>query len=144
MSVITKPIMLDETGQAIVTQLQRASALQGPPGDDYVLTAQDKEDIAALVDLSGKIDEPVTEGTSGQVLTTDGQGGRSWQTVQGGGGSGYPIKVFDYTYTGNWHHIKVESIDYSTGVLTLADNSAPFTNNFSTTIRVHPVPLFEG
>lgn len=52
MSAITKPIMLDETGQAIVTQLQRASALQGPkgdPGDDYVLTAQDKEDIAEIV-----------------------------------------------------------------------------------------------
>ena len=56
----------------------------------------------------------------------------------------YPVKVFDYTYTGNWHHIKVKSIDYSTGVLTLAENTAPFTDSFSTTIRVHPVPLFEG
>lgn len=148
MSTVTKPIMLDETGQAIVTQLQRASALRGPkgdPGDDYVLTQADKQEIAGMVDVSGKMDEPATEGTAGQVLTTDGQGGRSWQTVQGGGGgSGYPVKVFDYTYTGNWHHIKVESIDYSTGVLTLVENSAPFTDSFSTTIRVHPVPLFEG
>lgn len=116
----------------------------GPAGADYVLTAADKQEIAGMVDVSGKMDEPATEGTAGQVLTTDGQGGRSWQTVQGGGGSGYPVKVFDYTYTGNWHHIKVESIDYSTGVLTLAENSAPFTDSFSTTIRVYPVPLFEG
>lgn len=30
---------------------------QGPQGDDYVLTNQDKADIAALVDLSGKADK---------------------------------------------------------------------------------------
>lgn len=52
MSVITKPIMLDETGQAIVTQLQRASALQGPKGDDYVLTAADKAEIAGMASAS--------------------------------------------------------------------------------------------
>lgn len=28
--------------------------------------------------INGKVDEPETEGTSGQVLTTDGNGGRSW------------------------------------------------------------------
>lgn len=31
--------------------------------------------------LSSKITEPSTEGTSGQVLTTDGAGGRSWQNA---------------------------------------------------------------
>ena len=36
-------------------------------------------------DISGKIDEPAVEGTNGQVLTTDGAGGRTWTTVQGGG-----------------------------------------------------------
>ena len=30
----------------------------------------------------GAVPEPATEGTSGQVLATDGQGGRSWQSVQ--------------------------------------------------------------
>ena len=35
------------------------------------------------------IKEPSTDGTSGQVLTTDGQGGRTWQTVQGGGTGDY-------------------------------------------------------
>lgn len=34
----------------------------------------------------GAIAEPASDGTSGQVLTTDGSGGRSWTTVSGGGG----------------------------------------------------------
>lgn len=34
-----------------------------------------------------KINEPSIEGTSGQVLTTDGNGGRSWTTPQSGSGS---------------------------------------------------------
>lgn len=37
--------------------------------------------------LTGKISEPSSDGTNGQVLTTDGNGGRSWTTVQGGGGT---------------------------------------------------------
>lgn len=48
--------------------------------------------ITDIPDISGKIDEPEEEGTSGQVLTTDGNGGRSWTTVQGGGGG-----TSDYT-----------------------------------------------
>jgi hypothetical protein len=32
--------------------------------------------------LNKKIDEPETDGTDGQVLTTDGNGGRSWTTVE--------------------------------------------------------------
>ena len=43
------------------------------------------------------IAEPSTEGTSGQVLTTDGNGGRTWTTVQGGGGGG----TLDYTQLNN-------------------------------------------
>lgn len=54
----------------------------GPAGADYVLTAADKAEIAGMVDVSGKMDEPATEGTSGQVLTTDGQGGRSWTDIE--------------------------------------------------------------
>lgn len=36
--------------------------------------------------VDGKMNEPATEGTAGQVLTTDGQGGASWQstTIQDG------------------------------------------------------------
>lgn len=36
--------------------------------------------------LQDKLDAPATAGTSGQVLTSDGQGGQSWQTPSGGGG----------------------------------------------------------
>lgn len=35
--------------------------------------------------LQKKINEPINEGSNGQVLTTDGNGGRTWKTVQGGG-----------------------------------------------------------
>lgn len=35
-------------------------------------------------DISGKLDKPSTAGTSGQVLTSDGAGGQSWQTPSGG------------------------------------------------------------
>jgi len=43
-------------------------------------------------DLNGKLDEPSTAGTSGQVLTSDGEGGQSWQTPQSGGsGNAYEL-----------------------------------------------------
>lgn len=35
--------------------------------------------------LDDKLDAPSTAGTSGQVLTSDGNGGQSWQTPSGGG-----------------------------------------------------------
>lgn len=38
-------------------------------------------DFATTQDLSGKVNEPASEGTNGQVLTTNGSGGRSWATV---------------------------------------------------------------
>ena len=43
--------------------------------------------------LQKKVDEPTSEGTNGQVLTTDGNGGRTWKTVQGGGGTGGIVMV---------------------------------------------------
>nr|DAG46592.1 MAG TPA: nucleoid-associated protein [Caudoviricetes sp.] len=61
----------------------------GPPADVY----------AQLVSqLSRKISEPSQDGTAGQALVTDGNGGRSWATVQGGGGI-TPI-IGD---NGNWY-----------------------------------------
>lgn len=46
--------------------------------------AYTKTQVDDLVD--DKITEPSTEGVAGQVLTTDGNGGRTWTTVSGGGG----------------------------------------------------------
>lgn len=44
--------------------------------------------------LSGKADEPETEGTAGQVYATDGNGGRYWKTVESGsGGTGDYIEL---------------------------------------------------
>ena len=37
--------------------------------------------------------EPSSEGTSGQVLTTDGNGGRSWTTPSGGGGNVTDVQI---------------------------------------------------
>ena len=54
----------------------------------------DSETLPQL--LSGKISEPASDGTAGQVLTTDGSGGRTWTTVQGGGGG-----TSDYTALSN-------------------------------------------
>ena len=50
---------------------------------------------AVMSALNNKISEPASDGTSGQVLTTDGQGGRSWTTVQGGGGTIDPQDIAD-------------------------------------------------
>lgn len=60
-----------------------------PPADVYAqLAAQ----------LAGKISEPSQDGTAGQALVTDGNGGRSWATVQGG--SGITPIIGD---NGNWY-----------------------------------------
>lgn len=52
------------------------------PGICYVIGYK----FSALPD--GYMEEPSSEGTSGQVLTTDGNGGRTWTTVSSGGGVG--------------------------------------------------------
>lgn len=50
-----------------------ATGPQGVPGDDYVLTAQDKADIASMVDLSGKADK-VSGATAGNFAALDANG----------------------------------------------------------------------
>lgn len=69
-----------------------ASGLAGTSttGDKSNLTTTNKTNLVAAINEvnAGKVKEPTTEGTSGQVLTTDGNGGRTWTTIQGGGGGG--------------------------------------------------------
>lgn len=62
------------------------SKIKLPNNNEY-----DIKDSTARSQLGNKISEPATEGTAGQVLTTDGNGGRSWTTVSGGGGDGYQL-----------------------------------------------------
>ena len=68
--------------------------------------------------LNGKLDEPLTAGTSGQVLTSDGEGGQSWQTPQSGG------SVSPYT----------------SNPAALGTASAGSSNDYSRGDHVHPMP----
>lgn len=43
--------------------------------------------------VNGKLDAPQTAGTSGQVLTSDGQGGQTWQTPSGGSSNVQDVQV---------------------------------------------------
>lgn len=50
-----------------------------------------QSEITGLINsLSGKVNEPASEGTDGQVLTTDGNGGRSWTGISGAQLTPYP------------------------------------------------------
>ena len=58
----------------------------------------DSADLLMLdADLDKKIDEPETEGSPGQVLTTDGKGGRSWTNMQ--------IEDYTVAFTGGYDSI---------------------------------------
>ena len=43
--------------------------------------------LSVKSDLQAKLDEPSVAGTQGQVLTSDGDGGQTWEDPQGGGGT---------------------------------------------------------
>lgn len=70
-----------DMASAVQTSLGKADTAYQKPSGGIPST-----DIASGVipDISGKLDAPSTAGTSGQVLTSDGQGGQSWQTPSSG------------------------------------------------------------
>lgn len=72
------------------------------------------KDTTARNAISGKLDAPSTAGTAGQVLTSDGNGGQSWQTPSGGGSGG----TTDYTALTNKPSINSVTL---TGNKTLED-----------------------
>ena len=82
-------------------------------GDTYTVPTTSEMNTA----LSGKIDKPSTVGTSGQVLTSDGNGGQSWETPSGGSGtlpSGgttgqFLVKVSNTDYDTEWVTIPAAS-----------------------------------
>ena len=53
---------------------------------DYQDLEDDVSDLKSAIDA--KVTEPSSDGSGGQVLATDGDGGRYWKTVSGGGGGG--------------------------------------------------------
>lgn len=74
------------------------------------------DDIAdgVIPDVSGKLDAPTTAGTQGQVLTSDGEGGQTWEDASGGGGTD------DYTDLDNKPTINSVTLE---GDLSLSDLS---------------------
>lgn len=74
-------------------ELASTDDVEGVTGDLTNLTTTAKTNLVAAVnevdaDLMDKITEPASDGTSGQVLATDGNGGRYWTNQSGGGGGG--------------------------------------------------------
>ena len=61
------------------------SALVQKINDVIPSNASSSNKLATASDVNSKLNAPATAGTSGQVLTSDGQGGQSWQTPQSGG-----------------------------------------------------------
>lgn len=65
---------------------------------DVVADEDNVWNLAALnARLSGKISEPGTEGSAGQALLTDGNGGRSWGNVSAATASKVKVGSADYT-----------------------------------------------
>ena len=52
--------------------------------------------------------------------------------------------LYDNLIQDQWHHINVTAIDYTTGIITLENNTAAFTNDWNTTTQIIIVPLLEG
>lgn len=71
------------------TASNKVTTIDANSTDTQYPSAKAVYDYATPKSTYGYVQEPATEGTNGQVLTTDGNGGRSWITVQGGGTSDY-------------------------------------------------------
>lgn len=106
MSVVTEPIMLDTTGQAIVETLSQITAMQGPAGADGV----DGEDgVSPTV--------TVTTITGGHRITiTDASGAHSFDVMDGEGSSEHIYNVKDYGAAGDG-----ETDDYDAIMAAVAD-----------------------
>lgn len=84
--------MLGVSGGSVTVD-DELSTTSTNPVQNKVITEElnsTKADLSQLQD--GKLDAPSTAGTSGQVLTSDGEGGQYWHTQSGGGGG-----TSDYT-----------------------------------------------
>ena len=69
--------VMDGTAGAVIDDTSTAA--------DKVWSASKTNELKSAIQQ--KISEPESEGTDGQMLTTDGHGGRTWTTPAGGGGT---------------------------------------------------------
>lgn len=68
--------------------------------ETYTDQVADPDDVwslsAIMAAIEGKMDEPASEGSSGQALITDGNGGRSWQYVSAASATSLRINGTNY------------------------------------------------
>ena len=113
---LATPTTVQLTAQDDITTVKGQNNIWNDCGDT---TVEYRADTALKLD--NKIDKPSTAGTSGQVLTSDGEGGQYWNTPSGGGGGSSPDP-----YTGN--------------PAALGTASPGSSNNYSRGDHVHPMP----
>lgn len=70
------------------TESEVDTLLAGKAGTDHTHDNRYYTETEVDTKLAGKISEPASDGTSGQVLATDGNGGRYWKNDDSGGGVG--------------------------------------------------------
>lgn len=78
-----------ETDVGDISQIEtNVDALQTSVGNLQTNVSNLQTNVGNLqTAVSGKMNEPASEGTAGQVLTTNGNGQRTWTTVESGGSS---------------------------------------------------------
>jgi hypothetical protein len=84
--------------------------------------------------LDNKVDEPTVEGTNGQVLTTDGLGGRSWSTISGNSDQ----FIFSYVFNGNAEYYPT-ALDIATGTFTLNNHGLANNTRIFGTINLNQI-----
>ena len=81
------PLKANETPKALTVPIRTTNPNPGRVKGNNAIETDDLVPLGQLnTVLEDYIQEPTTDGTSGQVLTTDGSGGISWQDVSGGSG----------------------------------------------------------
>lgn len=93
-------------------------------------------------ELDDKINEPSSEGTNGQVLTTDGNGGRSWTTVQSGSGTSWGQITGDIEDQTDLSNVLTDKLSLSETVEQTINSPVVIQDNSSTYLEI--VNIAEG
>lgn len=88
--------------------------------------------------VAAKVSEPETEGTTGQVLTTDGNGGRTWQDAAGG------AEIDDTTTAADTVWSSEKTSDELETVSNAKVNISDIINNLTSTATNKPLAAAQG